>query len=313
MLIAVCIRSEPTLAFSCTMSATTIAFGNVDVTLGLPATSTGTLTLNCSGVANSKYMLMCVSIDGGSAWDSTSRLMNGPTATQLRYQLYSDALMTVPWGSWPANLYGGGYSWTPFGTTTNGTWTATVYGKVLGSQTSVPSGSYTSTVNLFFTYDQHSYANGGSDSTFVCPDSRNQGTASTSFQVTATVQTACSVSATNLNFGTVGSLATNVDATSSVSVQCSLSTPYSVGLDVGIGSGATVSARRMTSGGNTVTYSLYQDSSRTTLWGPTVGVNTEAGVGTGSPQTLTVYGRVPIQALPVSATYQDTIVVTVTY
>ncbi|WP_409528142.1 spore coat protein U domain-containing protein [Rhizobium sp.] len=37
------------------------------------------------------------------------------------------------------------------------------------------------------------------------------------------------------------------------------------------------------------------------------------GTGTGSPQTLTVYGRVPAQNTPAPGTYSDTVVVTVSY
>lgn len=69
----------------------------------------------------------------------------------------------------------------------------------------------------------------------------------------------------------------------------------------------------MTNGANTVTYSLYTNSSRTTVWGNTVGTDTVSGTGTGSNQNLTVFGRVPVQSAVSPATYTDTIVVTVTY
>ena len=69
----------------------------------------------------------------------------------------------------------------------------------------------------------------------------------------------------------------------------------------------------MTRGSATVTYSLYSDSGRTTVWGNTVGTNTVAGVGNGASQSYTVYGRVPAQTTPAAATYTDTITVTVTY
>ncbi len=49
------------------------------------------------------------------------------------------------------------------------------------------------------------------------------------------------------------------------------------------------------------------------MWGNTIGTDTVAGTGTGSNQSLTVYGRVPVQSTPVGATYTDTVIVTVTY
>jgi spore coat protein U-like protein len=69
----------------------------------------------------------------------------------------------------------------------------------------------------------------------------------------------------------------------------------------------------MTNGAATINYSLYQDSGRATLWGNTVGTNTVAGTGNGAAQTLTVYGRVPVQAAPAVGTYADTVQLVVTY
>jgi spore coat protein U-like protein len=69
----------------------------------------------------------------------------------------------------------------------------------------------------------------------------------------------------------------------------------------------------MTHGGNTVTYSLYTTNARTTVWGNTVNTDTVGGSGSGLGQNLTVFGRVPPQSTPPSATYSDTIIVTVTY
>jgi spore coat protein U-like protein len=69
----------------------------------------------------------------------------------------------------------------------------------------------------------------------------------------------------------------------------------------------------MTSGANTVTYSLYTSAARTVVWGNTVGTDTVSGSGSGLGRSYTVYGRVPSQTVPPPATYTDTIVVTVTY
>jgi spore coat protein U-like protein len=62
-----------------------------------------------------------------------------------------------------------------------------------------------------------------------------------------------------------------------------------------------------------VTYGLYRDAARSLAWGATTGVNTASGTGTGTTQTLTVYGRVAPQTTPKAGTYTDTIVATVTY
>ncbi len=140
-------------------------------------------------------------------------------------------------------------------------------------------------------------------------------TATTAFQVQITIVASCIiVSATPLNFGIQGVLAANVDATSTITVECTPLTTYNIGLDVGTGAGATVAARKMTGPlAATVTYSLFQDAARAALWGPTIGTNTVASTGTGAPQAFTVFGRVPPQATPGIGVYLDTITVTVTY
>ncbi|TPI51931.1 spore coat protein U domain-containing protein [Mesorhizobium sp. B3-1-7] len=63
------------------------------------------------------------------------------------------------------------------------------------------------------------------------------------------------------------------------------------------GCGCATSSRRfdgVTSGlrAATITYSLYSDSGRTTVSGPTIGTNTVSATCSGVAQRFTVYGRV---------------------
>ena len=134
------------------------------------------------------------------------------------------------------------------------------------------------------------------------------------FTVTMTIAASCAVVSTQtLTFSNPGALTANVDAQSTLVVQCTNTTPYNIGLDAGTGSGATVTTRKMTSGAVTVNYSLYSDINHTTVWGNTVGPNTVSQTGTGQNQNFTIYGRVPPQNAPPPGTYTDTINVTVTY
>lgn len=139
-------------------------------------------------------------------------------------------------------------------------------------------------------------------------------TTSTNFLVTATVLTSCSVTATPLVFGNYDPIAgTTLNAANTIVVNCTTGTAYNVGLDAGTGSGATVTTRKMTSGVNTLNYTLYQDFARTNVWGntpPTNTVNATAGV---LPTTHTIYGRVFSGQNPPASLYSDTITVTVTY
>jgi spore coat protein U-like protein len=140
-------------------------------------------------------------------------------------------------------------------------------------------------------------------------------TTTTTFPVTATVQTACSVSANPLNFGNYDpTSATPLDATTTLSALCTIGTSYTVGLNAGTASGATVTTRRMTNGANTLNYALYRDAGRTNNWGNTPGTDTPpattAPVGASS---LTVYGRVPAGQNVPAGGYADTITVTLNY
>jgi len=142
----------------------------------------------------------------------------------------------------------------------------------------------------------------------------NAGNTTTTFNSQITIAAACAInSASALNFGTQGVLAANVDQSSTIQVTCSNSTPFAIGLDAGGGAGASVAARKLTSGGNTVSYTLYSDAAHTTLWGNTPSGDTVAATGNGSAQSFTVYGRVPPQAAPAPGNYSDTITVTVMY
>lgn len=135
-------------------------------------------------------------------------------------------------------------------------------------------------------------------------------TTATTFAVTATVNAACTVSATSLPFGTYSGTALKVN--SSVTVTCSNSTAYSIGLNAGTTTGATTTNRLMAGpSGATLPYSLYSDTSYSVNWGNTT--NAVTGTGNGAAQTLTVYGEIPAGQFPTPGSYSDTVTATVTY
>jgi spore coat protein U-like protein len=137
-------------------------------------------------------------------------------------------------------------------------------------------------------------------------------TVTTTFGVTATVQATCLISATAMGFGTYTGVA--IPTTSTVSVTCTNTTPYNVGLSTGLGTGATVTARKMTGpAGALLNYAMYSDSLRTVNWGQTIGTDTVTGIGNGSAQPLTVYGLLPASQYLAPGLYSDTITATVTY
>ena len=137
-------------------------------------------------------------------------------------------------------------------------------------------------------------------------------TATTTFSVTATVNSTCLISGNTLAFGTY--TGTAINASTTISVTCTNTTTYNVGLNPGTGTGATVTNRLMTGPSSaTLSYALHQTSYAGANWGQTVGTDTVAGTGNGSAQTLTVYGVLAANQYPTPGSYSDTITATVTY
>lgn len=135
-------------------------------------------------------------------------------------------------------------------------------------------------------------------------------TATTTFLVSATVETSCTVSAAPLAFGTYDGTALN-KSSGGITVTCTDGTPYTIGLDEGL-NGGSGNTRYMINGTNTLAYQLFSDTNYSVPWGNTS--NTVASTGTGTAQTpFIVYGTIPAGEAVVPGTYQDTITATITY
>ena len=144
--------------------------------------------------------------------------------------------------------------------------------------------------------------------------SANAGTATTSFLVTANVNSNCIIDATDLDFGDYDPVGGALDGQSQISVTCLKTTQWNVGLNAGTAAGATVTTRKMTGpGAFLLDYALFSDAARTTNWGETVGTDTVSGTGTGATQIVTVYGRIPASQNVGVGGYVDTITATVTF
>lgn len=134
--------------------------------------------------------------------------------------------------------------------------------------------------------------------------------------VSATVLTSCTVTPGPLAFGNYDpTSATALDATATITILCTGGTAYTLGLDAGTGSGATITGRKMTVGAGTATlnYTVYNNSGRTTNWGDTAPNGALTGTATGLPQAITAYGRIPSGQSASAGAYTDTITVTLTY
>lgn len=157
---------------------------------------------------------------------------------------------------------------------------------------------------------------GATATTLMLTSPAQADTVSSNLNVSATVTKACTVTTSPVAFGNIDTRSgSNVDATGGLSVTCTSGTSWSADADVGGGSGATLATRKMTSGSDILNYALYTDSSRSTVWGDGSGTSdTIDSTGTGTVQTITIYGRVPGgQTAAPAGSYADVVAVTVTY
>jgi len=268
---------------SCTPSSAGIAFGNFT---GSQITITGSITLTCTGTGKDNYNL---DLSTGSSGTYTPRRMkNG--ANSLTYNLYTDSSFSQVWGSGSGgtNHISGTVD---MGSSSTLTITVPLYAK-LPAQTKPPFGLYSDTIVATLTISNV--------------------VTTVSFPVTANVPPDCTFSAGDLVFGTYSGA--QLDAQSSITLTCTSGTAWNIGLDAGTFAGATVTTRKMTGPGtSSMSYSLFRNSGRTLNWGNTVGTDTLSGTGSGSAQSVSVYGRVPAsQNLP-AGSYQDTIIATITF
>ncbi|MCB4823540.1 Csu type fimbrial protein [Roseicella aerolata] len=140
--------------------------------------------------------------------------------------------------------------------------------------------------------------------------------ATSTFQVQAQVVNTCSISATNMSFG-VYNQNTSSQATSTITVNCTLGVPAVITLDQGLndifGSASAPSRRMKNSATNAwLSYNLFTDSGRSSLWGNTPATG-QSYTGTGQNTALNVYGLLPAGQNVLAGTYFDTVTAVITY
>jgi len=304
---------SPANAQWCSISAGDLDFGTVDLSSGLPVNVTSTLSIFCLGTPGATVRI-CPNFNSGvggtSPGGNPRQMLSG--INQLNYNIYSNSGYSQVWGSYV-------WGWAPTPPTIDlplssggffgfGSTTRTVYARIAGGQSSAPSGLYTSSFAGTQTRVSYRYTTSGNCAAITAVTGIQ-----TPFTVRANVLTTCTVGAANLDFGTSGLLVANVDTSGSIVVNCNSGIPYTISLNGGLSGALDPALRQMVNGADDITYGIYQNPARTTPWGDTIGTNTVGSVGTGLNQTFTTFGRVPPQTTPPPATYQDTIIVTVTY
>lgn len=130
------------------------------------------------------------------------------------------------------------------------------------------------------------------------------------FMISLQLFATCSVDTQSVNFGSYDSFTSqNLEGVGNISVTCSASTSYTIGLSQGNGSYA---ARLMTNGSSKLVYNLYTSLTQTAVWGD--GTSGTALVeGSGTTMSYPVYGIIPAEQTPPVGVYSDAVTVTVTF
>jgi spore coat protein U-like protein len=141
-------------------------------------------------------------------------------------------------------------------------------------------------------------------------------------QVKLLVTASCEVSGSStgsigtalLDFGSTTLLLEAIDADTGTSgvdaleVLCNPGVSYSIDFNAGQHAAAIADrAMQLEGGTELVRYQIYSDAARANV------LSTLSGVGTGTPEAIQVFGRVPPQAAPTPGTYRDVVTVTVSF
>jgi spore coat protein U-like protein len=145
-------------------------------------------------------------------------------------------------------------------------------------------------------------------------------TATASFNVTATVLSTCTASASALAFPNYTPGGGPQIANSTISVKCTKGTTFTVSLAAGANPTDSYAQRVMVSGANTLQYNLYTTAAFAAVFGDGAGGTSATmpgtGLGTATAVPITVFGQVldsTANQAAAAGSYSDVIAVTVTY
>jgi spore coat protein U-like protein len=276
-------RAEAATTSCSAFSSGGIIFSPYDSVAKTAVDGVGTISFTCTGTGTDTLNII---INGGNAGVCSPRQMRNGTPA-LNYDLFREAARTSIWCD------GSSRHDVPMDYSANSTqtMTITVYGRVTAGQTPTY-GSYSDSLSM-------QLKQGGGV--------LRTATLSVSGSVSAT----CSVTAAALSFPSYNGTGA-ATASSNLSINCSSGAGYQVSL----GAGQYFSSTRRMLGPSTnyLSYELHRDSARTLTWGDgsTLGGKL-SGTGTGSAQSIPVYGRIPASQYRAVGSYSDSVVVTVEY
>lgn len=283
-----------------------INFGDISALPTVQTDAMDNLSLTCTG-ERGREVRVCVGITNGAPDNGLSPRRMANRSARLDYQVYRDAARTQPWGSRAGAGTAQALEITSrFDNRGQLDLLVAFYGRIFPGQRGLPDGTYNSRmrgseVTLSYNAAAPCSTIGGNRRQFQ-------------LRARAKVPGECRIDANDLSFGGRITLASAVDASSTLAVTCTLDAPYSISLDGGV-IGNDVNNRAMGLDGGppaVIGYQLYSDPGRSSVWG-TRNADMVDGTGNGFTQSWTAYGRVPVQPTPPAGLYSDTVTATVEY
>ena len=136
--------------------------------------------------------------------------------------------------------------------------------------------------------------------------------ASDSMTLRAVVTRGCNVNALPMMFGTIAWFLPDANTQTSILVDCTPNTAFTVAIDNGENYNGQRRMARIGAGlGNFLDYEIYRNAARTQRWGNTAGQTVGGTTPANGRVTLTAYGRAT--GFIVSGPFQDTVTVTITF
>ncbi|MDB5699795.1 MAG: hypothetical protein JWN69_2599 [Alphaproteobacteria bacterium] len=136
------IAISATVSANCTVTTAAIAFGTYNTLSAANSDATGTVNVTCT--PGTPWTATAGAGTGTGATLSVRKMTSG--ANLMNYALYTDSGRTTIWGDGVAptvNIAGTG---------TGAVQASTIYGRVTGSQSTLPVGSYADTVAVTITF-----------------------------------------------------------------------------------------------------------------------------------------------------------------
>jgi spore coat protein U-like protein len=293
-------------AETCTATIDPVAFGLVDVTSSAPVDTTTRIVASCTDGAAGQTVTFCPLIgqSTNTGYDRAMTKVGG--ADKLIYQLYTDASRVALWGNGTGAGIVPSFS-VQLGPGGQGTGSRAIYARIAAPQLLVPVGTYLESLgsgDFVIRYGTASTNCSGSDVKTLTPN----------LNVSAVVVPQCTMTTTNLDFGTISRLTTPVIALGAIIVRCTATTNYTIALDGGHAKASDPESRWM--GGTTpitgIRYGLYRDGAFLLPWGS--GVQASTGIAAGISQSYPVYGKTASEPItPPVGHYTDSVIVTLNY